>query len=267
MYAVAYYRYFGVNYTVLDLPVEGYLILSASTAILPMALLAGAAMLSLWLYQLPLDMLSETARHRLYRWLYPVVVAIGLLLVGLTALDVLFAVVMYPVPAMEARGLSLVTGVVLLGYAGRLRRVLAPRRPAHGSRREAPVALTVAKWGSFCLLIGVGLFWAVGSYALRMGAEGARDFAVMIRCAPEVVLYSEKDLNLASSGLPNGPPPPTDGAYDSSYAGLKLVPQAGDSYLLVPADWSPGGRPAIVLPRSDKVRLEFVVGAARLPGC
>jgi hypothetical protein len=48
---------------------------------------------------------------------------------------------------------------------------------------------------------------------------------------------------------------------------LKLVPQAGDSYLLVPADWSPGGRPAIVLPRSDKVRLEFVVGAARLPGC
>jgi hypothetical protein len=71
MYAVAYYRYFGVNYTVLDLPVEGYLILSASTAILPMALLTGAAMLSLWLYQLPLDMLSETARHRLYRWLYP----------------------------------------------------------------------------------------------------------------------------------------------------------------------------------------------------
>lgn len=266
LYAVAYYRWFGVNYTVLDVPAQGYFIVSVSTAILPLAIIAGVALFSLWIYQLPLEALSGRPRLLVHRVLHPLVGGTGLLLVGAAAMDALFGVVLYPPRLLEARGVSLAGGLLLLGYAGRLRRVLGTRRRAPAAR-EAPVALTVTKWGSFCLLVGVGLFWAVGSYAIRMGSEGARGLAASLQCAPDVVLYSEKSLNLGSSGLRQEGPAGADSAYGFRYAGLKLVPQSGDRYLLVPADWRPGGRPAIVLARSDAVRLEFVVRAPPPPGC
>jgi hypothetical protein len=196
----------------------------------------------------------------------PLVGGAGLLLVGGATADALFGAAMFPSRLLEARGVSLALGVVLLGYAGRLRRTLSPPRPGR-TTRKVPVALTVAKWGSFCLLVGVGMFWAVGSYAIRMGSEGAAGFAATLRCAPDVVLYSEKDLNLASSGLRKDGVSPPDSAYGFRYPGLKLVPQAGDSYLLVPADWRPGGRPAIVLARSEPLRLEFVVATRPAPAC
>src|SRR4051812_16511767 len=36
LYTVGYYRHFGVNYTVLELPVQDYLILSADAAVVPL---------------------------------------------------------------------------------------------------------------------------------------------------------------------------------------------------------------------------------------
>jgi hypothetical protein len=267
MYAIAYYRYFGVNYTVLNVPIQGYLILSVSTAVLPMALIAAAALLALWLYQMRLDSLAAEARRIMYYGVYPLVGLLGLALVTFAAVDTLMGIAMYPVAMLEARGLSLSIGVVLLGYAGRLRRELAPRRSTHRASGDVPLTLTVAKWGSCCLLLAIGLFWAVGSYAIRMGMEGAQGFARSLRCAPDVVLYSEKDLNFKSSGLSEETPSASDVSYGYRYSGLKLVPQAGDSYLLIPADWSPGGRAAIVLPRSDSVRLEFLWAPSKPPGC
>jgi hypothetical protein len=93
-------------------------------------------------------------------------------------------------------------------------------------RDKIPSTLTVAKWGSSCLLLGIGLFWAVGSYALRMGSQDAR-------------------------GYP---------------AGLKLVPQAGENYLLLPGDWQ-RGHSAFLMKPADTVRLEFVVAARPPAGC
>ena len=149
LYAIAYYRHFGVNYTVLDVPTQGYLILSVSTAILPMALIAGTALLAVWLYQLPLNALTGTPRRVASRVIYPLVGGTGFLLVGAVMADALFGAVMYPPALLEARGLSLSVGVVLLAYAGRLRRTLFPPRRS-GATPVTPVALTVAKWGSFC---------------------------------------------------------------------------------------------------------------------
>jgi hypothetical protein len=266
LYAIAYYRYFGVNYTVLDLPVQGYLILSASTAVLPLGVLAGAALLSLWLYQLPLDTLPERGKKLVYRWGCPAVAASGLLLIGVAGMDAFFAVILYPPTLPEARGISMSAGVVLLGYASRLRRELRPRSTTRDYRKNVPFALAVAKWGSFCLLLGIGMFWAVGSYALRMGAQDAHGFAASLHCAPDIVLYSAKKLNLESSGLhvESSSVPDTD--YRFRYPGLKLVPQAGAGYLLLPGDWQ-RGRPTLLVSRSDTVRLEFVVAARTPAGC
>src|SRR5947209_16988769 len=55
MYAIGYFHYFGVNWTVLNLPVQNYLILSVSSGIVPLICATGVMLLALWLYQLPLD--------------------------------------------------------------------------------------------------------------------------------------------------------------------------------------------------------------------
>lgn len=262
LYAIAYYRYFGVNYTVLDLPVQGFLILSASTAVVPLAAFASAVLLALWVYRLPLDELRGEARRFVLLEVLPVVALVGVVLLGAVAADALFGTRVFPADMLEARGLSLSVGVVLLVYSARLWRALGPARGATTARPAAPVGLTVAKWVCVSLLFAVGLFWAVGSYAVRMGDQGAQRFTAALACAPDVVLYSERSLNLAYAGVAEEAAPSSDGAYGFRYPGLKLVPQAGDRYLLfLPADWSRGTRPALLLPRSDTLRLEVGPGA------
>ena len=266
LYAVAYYRYFGVNYTVLDLPNQGYLILSASTATLPLALLAATTLLALWLYQLPLDHLSDRT-HRVLQWgVLPVVAALGVILLALVAADAVFSVRLFPAGFWEARGLSLSAGVVLLGYAAHLRGGLVrPEATARTSRRTH-LSLTVATWVCVSLLFGVGLFWAVGSYAIRMGEQGAEAHAAGLGCAPDVTLYSDKPLGLQAAGVAEESVPGPDGVGRFRYAHLKLVPQAGKQYLLLPADWVPSARPAILLERSASLRLEFTTVASTPSG-
>ncbi|WP_448624011.1 hypothetical protein [Geodermatophilus sp. URMC 64] len=267
LYAIAYYRFFGINYTVLELPFTGVLTLSASAAVLPLAVLAGAALLVLWVYRQPLDRASPAARRLVVRGLLPAVAAAGAVLLGLVGADVLFGAPVFG-KFYEGRGLSLTIGMACLGYASRLRRTFLRSRRARRSTGE-PVALTVAKWVCLCTLIGVGLFWAVGSYALRVGLEDARGFAVHLACGPDVTLYSARSLNLGASGVAEerspDTSPETEQGYPFRYPGLKLVPQPGEQYLLLPPDWAPDARPAILLPRSDSLRLEFVTVLSTRP--
>jgi hypothetical protein len=266
LYAVAYYRYFGVNYTVLDLPNQGYLILSASTATLPLAVFAATGLAVLWVYQLPVGHLPPRIRGLLYRWWLPVVAALGVLLLGLVAVDAVLRVRVFPAGFLEARGLGLSIGIVLVAYAAHLRSALSPEGPSARARRGTHLPLTVAKWVCLSLLFGVGLFWAVGSYAIRMGSEGAEGHAAGLRCAPDVALYSETPLNLQFAGVPENVLLGPDGINRYRYSNLKLVPQAGKQYLLLPADWVPSARPAILLARSDSLRLEFT-RVASAGGC
>ncbi|MGE5290852.1 MAG: hypothetical protein ACM3ML_27395, partial [Micromonosporaceae bacterium] len=52
-------------------------------------------------------------------------------------------------------------------------------------------------------------------------------------------------------------------AYRFRYDGLKLVLQSGDQYLFVPAAWTPANGVAILIPRSDSLRVEFFPVSAR----
>jgi hypothetical protein len=122
--------------------------------------------------------------------------------------------------------------------------------------------VVVIKWSSVLLLLGIGLFWATGSYGIAAGHGEARALTADLYCAPDVILYSEKSLNLQIPGVQEEAGPLPDAAYRFRYTGLKLVPQSGSHYLLLPADWTPGDRPAILLERDDTLRLEFILGPA-----
>jgi hypothetical protein len=256
LYAVAYYRYFGVNHTVLRLSAQDLLVLSADAAIPPLTFLAVATLLALWLLRLPLHRLSSRTQRIGARWLAPVLGAAGAVLAGLALGDAYLGIAVFPAGFLEARGLSLSIGVLVMAYAGRLRRIAGPaRRPRAGG----PDALVVAKWTSVFVLVAVGLFWAVGSYAIGTGRGNAQGFTAGLACAPEVVVYSEKSLDLRTAGVREESFSVPGAAYAYRYPGLRLVPQAGDQYLLLPADWASGDRPALLLPKSGAVRLEFLL--------
>ena len=254
MDAIGYFRYFGINHTVLGIPFSEYLTLSSSdSAILPFIYLAGATALGLWIYHLPFTALPARAQRFTVLVVAPVAVAAGLALAGLALADVQLEGRVFPPTFLEGRGLSLAIGVLLVSFAGRLRRVLAEERRA-GSR---PAPGSVVRVSVIFLLVSVGLFLAVGNFAFGAGETRARGLAAMLTCRPDVVVFSEKSLNLSAPGVRESATTKAETAYRFRYDGLKLVPQSGSQYVLLPSGWAPADSVAIVLPRSSTLRLEF----------
>jgi len=230
--------------------------------VVPLALLAVAALVAISIYRLPVERWSGRPRRVALWGLMPAAGLLGAALLALAMADAIFARPVFPASFAEARGVSLTVGVLLLGYAARLWRILGPARP--GLRTSDPLA--VARAGCVFLLVSIGLFWTVGTYAVGVGIGKAQAFATDLACVGDVAVYSEKSLNLSTAGLTEEPAP---GGAGFRYPGLKLVPQAGPRYfLLLPADWAQGHRPAILLPRSDSLRLEFLpLPADRAAAC
>lgn len=254
-WAVGFFGYLGVQFTVLNLTVQDYLLWSSDGLIPPLAVIAGLTLLALWLHQLLLEALPAGARRIVLRIFMPSAAIAGLLLLSLVITDVLKGPV-FPT-FLEARGLSLSIGVLLLAYAARLLRLLIAERRPKQVPRHAPGAMAVAEWGAVFVLVSVGLFWAVGSYAIGVGRDRAQQIEALLLRFPDVAVYSEKSLSLQAPGIREVICQNSDAAYRFRYEGLKLVPQSGNQYLFLPFGWTHAYGVAVVLPRSEALRLEF----------
>ena len=168
----------------------------------------------------------------------------------------------------EVGGLSLSVGTLLLAYAVRMTRQVVVEGKEKEKEKECVyhsdmsfevVKLTVVEWSLIFTLVSVGLFWAVNSYALGVGTMRAQQIERGLPTSPDVVVYSEKSLDITLPGVresicsdsENVP----DAAYRYRYDGLKFVLQAGGQYLLLPAAWTRETGVAVVLPRSEALRL------------
>jgi hypothetical protein len=85
----------------------------------------------------------------------------------------------------------------------------------------------------------------------------AQRLEITLPSRPDVVAYSEKGLSLQAPGVREVACQDADAAYRFRYDGLKLVLQVGNQYLLLPSGWTHANGAAILIPRSDKTRLEF----------
>ena len=251
LHATAMFQHFGVHFSVLDLTAQDYLVRSADGLPLPMVAVLGVALLALWAHRLLARVVPAGRLQGVVRVGAPVTAAAGAALVALAVADVLGVRSFAAVP--EARGLALSAGVLLLAYAGRLARL----RPERAGRHTPTVQSVVAEWGIVFLLVSVGLFWAVGSYAVGVGTGKAQQIAASLADQPDVTLYSEKDLGLEGPGVRRTPCTAPDAAYRVRYDGLRLVLQSGGQYLLLPVDWTRDDGPALLVARSAPVRIEF----------
>ena len=250
LHSAGYFRHFGVNFTVLDLTTTDFLIVGVDGLFVPLAAACVLALVLLWVHRLVVGRLSERSRRRALRAVAPLAAVVGAVLVALALLDLLTDVRLFWGDS-EAGGLSLAIGVLLVVYALRLVRFSRDASP-----RSAGSEL--AEWGAAFLLVSVGLYWAVGNYAFGVGTGRALQLQDALPTQPAAVLYSERSLSLTADGVTEVRCADPDAAYRFRYDGLRLVRQAGNQYLLLPATWTSATGTAILIPRSDAVRLEFV---------
>ncbi|WP_410566538.1 hypothetical protein [Amycolatopsis sp. cmx-4-61] len=243
--------YFGVPLSTMGLTAEDYLVRSADGLFAPIAVVVAGVLVLLWLYRFLRARLAETAWQRLLRVATPVAVVGGVAGVAVAAVGVVHPEAFATSYAVPGAGLSL--GVLFL--------VAASRMLASRAGRPWPAALATAEWLAAFVLVSVGLFWAVADYSASVGVGRALEIEGTLAGPPETVVYSAKSLNLTAPGVRETPCRHPDSAYHYRYTGLKLILQSGGQYFLLPVQWHKADGTAVVLPRTDALRLEFTPAA------
>jgi hypothetical protein len=264
VHAYWFFQRFGVDYSVMGLTTQDYLLRSQDGLFVPLVAVAASGLGLLWVWALVPARLVARAAPVVRRRLAPVCVVVGLALLACALVGIL-------APHLTANllglpGSALAGGVLLMTAASRLRR----RSPAAGGRAGLglPFPLAVAEWAAVFLLVSVGLFWAVSDNAAGVGTLRANQVIEGLAAAPDVTLSSERRLGLVLPGVDEQRCGDPDGGYGFRYRGLKLVVHSGGQLLLLPETWIDRDAPAVVLARTDSIRLQFSApGTARGESC
>ena len=257
-----FYIYFGVNSTLLDLTTRDYVQVSLDALFVPMTVVAVAGLLVLWGHATLRVRLTAGSEPRLLRVGIPAIAAVGAVLAaaGLWSVFDPWWLDRY----LAIPPLCLALGVVLLVYAGHLWRLLTTANAPAG-RAAAPAWVAVAEWAVVFVLVGLSLFWAATDYSAAVGRSRAQQAVAELPGEPNAVVYSERSLSLHAPGVRETRCQDPEAAYRYRYDGLKLVLQSGGQYLFLPEGWTPGNGVAVLMSRSDSLRLEFTRAAAGPP--
>jgi hypothetical protein len=253
-----YFEHFGVDPSVLGLSTTDYLFRSLDALFVPATLSALAGLIALWARALIRRRIHQGAGRRLQLAVIATLATAGLLLTVGGMISVFRPTVL--TGHLLLAPLSLTLGVPLLAYANGLRRPRGTARPTGST--------AVAEWAIVFTLVAIGLFWAAGDYSAAVGRSQARRFVQNLPVLPAITVYSHQSLSLAAPGITQTRCHDKDAAYGFRYDGLRLMMRATDQYLLVPAGWGRASTVAILLPRTDSIRLEFAPAAAHplIPG-
>ncbi|SFR05218.1 hypothetical protein SAMN04488564_102723 [Lentzea waywayandensis] len=246
-HATYFCRRFGVHYSVLGLSAPDYLIRSSDGMFVPLTVLAAMGLATLWGYRFLHSALAPRTWRALTRRAVPVLVSLGgvLLLLGLAGLAV--PTLLYAVPGLP--GLCVALGVILFPVAEHL----------HATRSGKHVAgvVPVIQWTFTFVLASIGLFWAVTDYSAAVGDARGYEYETKLGGMPETVVFTTKDIGVRGPGVTMTTCTAADTAYKFRYDGLVLVLQSGGQSFLLPKGWNSRDGVALVLPRSNDVRLEF----------
>jgi hypothetical protein len=260
-HAYYFYDYFGVNSTLLDLTTRDYVQRAVDGLFVPLLVGASVGLLALWAHSLLRTRLAELPRRRVVG-LIAGMAAVGLVLAVGGFWSAFAVTVLRPQMYGTAAPLSLAFGVLLLVYAVHLWRSVGAGRPATGPAAR-PALGRVAEWAAVFVLVGLSLFWAANNYSVAVGRQQAHRMVLQLPREPSVVLFSERSLSLAAPGVREVRCKDPEAGYRFRYDGLKLLPQSGDQYVLLPERWSRADGVAILIPRNDSLRMELVPASAR----
>lgn len=244
--------YLGLDESVLGFTTQDYILRSITAIFWPLCLLLAFAAVALRGHSVVSRWrLDDAGRHR-----------IGVLATVLAAAGVITGI--YGVLALtngwlvegfSIAPLCITAGVALIGYAIVLRNRLTgsgPSDPGSGSP-TLPVVLV-------SMLVAVGLFWEVASWATAVGVGGTQQLIADLAYRPSVTLYSGKDLALTGPGVRVDRVGSKDAAYHFRYTGLRLLFRANDRYFLLTYPWTRSEGSLMVIDDSSDIRLQFTPG-------
>jgi hypothetical protein len=258
-HAYWFFDYFGVDSSVLGLTTRDYLMRSMDALFVPMTVAAVAGLMIFFAHDLLRRWLAAGTGSTVLRILVPVIGGVGFV----AAVGGVWSVFTrtFLSEHLVLAPLSLAFGVVLLAYALHLWRTFSPASgPDLADARAEWTA--VAELAVVFALVGLGLFWAANDYAAAVGRSRAEEFVAGLPDYPAAVVYSERGLSLHAPGLRETQCHDPGAGYRFRYDGLRLMLQSGSQYVFLPQHWTPADGVAVLIPRTDSVRLEFMRPAA-----
>jgi hypothetical protein len=253
LHAYWFLQTFGVEYTAMEFTTYDYLIRSADGLFIPLAVTAGAILATNWSHRL---LLGRTNRGRATKTtIRRVALASGCTLLAVAIFGILSPNTLRP--AISLPGLALSISVLVIRLAIRMQ--TKSENIAIRTRRTPNRRHNFTEWVSVFTLVNIGLFWAVADYSAAVGIERGRDLIAALPSWPDVAVYSERDLNLPQADTLETVCGDSESAYRFRYDGMKLILQSGSKYLLLPARWASSRGAAIVLPKTDAIRLDFTL--------
>jgi hypothetical protein len=260
-YTGAFYSYFAINRSLLDLSVRDYVLRSINSMLWPLIVGLVLAALWTWAHGLVVRALVDERRRRLLRRLSLMVGGLGVacFVTGLVAPRVgnPYESLVHELLAP----LGFAAGAALVGYAGHVyrRSQSLPQVPAVSDAVE-PRWLRPGRLGLIAVLVTINLLWAVTYYADALGrGDGYQLAARHFSDQPAVIVSSTKRLFLDPfGGVQETRLEGEDAAYRFRYANLRLLIRSGGKYFLVPSGWSTADPVVIVLSDNDAVSVQFV---------
>ena len=254
-HAYSFFNYFGINSTVLELTTQDYLMRSVDGLFIPLTVLAGIGMVGIWAHRL-LRRWIPTQWQEVGRRYAPSSRALIGLVLAVIGLYGVAAQTPFEKLSWIISPVSLGLGAILLTSGARTGPRARPPLSAYAA--STPRWITLWAWAGMFVLVGLSLFWVANDYSVAVGTSRARTQERRLPKEPGLVIYSAQSLSLKGPGVRETECAASDAAYRYRYDGLTLVMQAADQYVILPEAWSRHSGTAILMPRSDTVRLEFI---------
>ncbi|MFC9358826.1 hypothetical protein ACFTZB_19925 [Rhodococcus sp. NPDC057014] len=248
-HAYSFYNYFGVDSSTLGLTRQDYVMRSQDSLFVPLVVVGLLWLPALWGHTALRARLAPRPPSQQTK-VIALMMLIGLVLAALGLSQLRFESFLASYVALAP--MLLICGVVFFFYSVSLGRSL--REEGHSPRSSQ---FAVAEWVGVFILVGLGLFWAVNDYSAAVGSKRAEEQYETIAELPSVAIFADHSLSLNIPDIIETRCGNDDAHFRYSYLGFKLVEQVGNQYLLLPATWTPIRGYALLLPRSDSIRLEF----------
>lgn len=247
--ARAYYSYFGVSLSTLNLPADNYLLSDADTFFKPVAAVLIVAIVAFAGHQLLSHLLGRVKRSRL----------IGFAL-GLGAVTAALAVFGLLGLFGQSGGL---TSALALAMAGLLTEYIAWIMAKYLSTSDA-TRTTIwrgknLRRGLILSLVLVAVFWAVADMAYQRGISQAQLVEFSLPLRSQAVVYSDRDLDIPGRFVGKTVLRGTNSAYRYRYNGLRPLLYAHDRWFLLPVSWTRDNGETVIVLQDDpgQVRVDL----------
>lgn len=267
VYASAWYGYFGISSKTLGYSVTDFVKRSVAPTFWPVVLGMVGLLVLFAARHIPMMIARRTRNElRVLRIWYVLMLSSGMAMLTIAPLIRVFGVPSwFPVNNYLLPG-SIVAGSILLGYATTLRSarpdLWRPRPPSRGRlrprRQESNQSSTVVIMIALFTLGLVGGIWIVGNFAAEKGLDDARNLARSgFHDVPSTVVWSVDGLGLIGPDVEAAQVDVPGEKYRYYYAGLRLLDQTADAYILIPQKWEVRRDRVFIVPRADTIRIDL----------